>query len=781
MNYFVLTHNRISQWDDKIGEHYNFPRKYKNLDLEGSIFLYYHGKNNDPFDLTKKSDPMYFGLGRLGEKMFSIEQDSYFIKIEKLTLFRSKVSFKNSRGYLEEIPESKSSNYFRDGIRELSEDNFIQIIFECLKTESLSISKGLEIFPDITTKFSFSQWLTLNVTEKLRYRLPLILEHISEKGIDYDEIKKVRNVGKKKIEQILVCAENFSGDIIDSENLEQFRLVLLEKGSNRIKNRVNFVLNHVKKYGGVYYEKLFSIENLGKKSFKEIQYLWNNFVRGRDLERFKIDHGFISFLIAHGSVRILNRISLIEKHIHQSGDIHGLQGIRGLGASTIEEIKTLLGEYRIDPFKLTEEELILQKCEDAIHSSSEAFINVINELDRNRNYITFRSKLALHERITIIIKQSYPSINDSAFVVGESDIVLYTYLQFWTKLTPFHYNLYIQFFDSSLSDLSRERRRQIFKASNNEPYELPDILGFDFVGAPNVLRNYSIQGYGSYVSDSILFLYSKKISWRGYLIPEHLNPAYIKILISALGYAYINEGSKIKVVTKKDIERIRRQKIIEKYVTFNEDEGVLTKHLCEELDRYGIKVDPTYLPGYIKRNEFDIRQRLDWTWVKKDGLLDRDPDVKSFKEFFETRISRGNSFHEALAELRKYYPDYRVRNGMALLNSVNSRHVKDIREKMFLGHWSKDNDLRKKFIVLMKYPKSALNKVVHWHPLLLKYYVAPTLDSLNNNVFWIYKMSDYEKILDLRDYIRESTWNARVIFKYKDIYYNIDFDELDVY
>ncbi|STQ46423.1 Uncharacterised protein [Ewingella americana] len=67
--YVVLTENDVSQWDDKTGERYHFPKQYSKSIKPGMQFVYYKGRlkpENKAFEGQRLSkSPHYFGIGRI--------------------------------------------------------------------------------------------------------------------------------------------------------------------------------------------------------------------------------------------------------------------------------------------------------------------------------------------------------------------------------------------------------------------------------------------------------------------------------------------------------------------------------------------------------------------------------------------------------------------------------------------------------------------------------------------------------------------------------------------
>ncbi|MDM1530752.1 HNH endonuclease [Myroides odoratimimus] len=130
INYLVITENDVSQWDDKTGEYYHFPSKYKNKLVEGSKVIYYKGVRKEKKFVRLSDEPHYFGIATIGEIKQEVSSDNkttYYATINNYIPFKEAVSFKDLNGeYLE--PRNDRGNYFRDGVRVIDEDVYKTIV-----------------------------------------------------------------------------------------------------------------------------------------------------------------------------------------------------------------------------------------------------------------------------------------------------------------------------------------------------------------------------------------------------------------------------------------------------------------------------------------------------------------------------------------------------------------------------------------------------------------------------------------------------------------------------
>ena len=131
MKHVIITENDESQWDDKTGISYNYPSKYSGILLPGTKVIYYKGKLKDKRfeDIRLSNDPHYFGVAIIGDNYLdkNASKKEYYCDILTYQPFDEAVPFKINGDYVETIPESKKSNYWRDGVREITKVTFDKI------------------------------------------------------------------------------------------------------------------------------------------------------------------------------------------------------------------------------------------------------------------------------------------------------------------------------------------------------------------------------------------------------------------------------------------------------------------------------------------------------------------------------------------------------------------------------------------------------------------------------------------------------------------------------
>lgn len=115
MRYAVITENDVSQWSDKTGSEYHFPKRYAKYLTPGTTVVYYKGKLKDTNFRDKRlsDEPHYFGFATIEQDPFKdegSEKGDLFVTIENYTPFKDAVPNKLPRTdeYIEQIPDNRS-------------------------------------------------------------------------------------------------------------------------------------------------------------------------------------------------------------------------------------------------------------------------------------------------------------------------------------------------------------------------------------------------------------------------------------------------------------------------------------------------------------------------------------------------------------------------------------------------------------------------------------------------------------------------------------------------
>ncbi|WP_295721082.1 hypothetical protein [Mucilaginibacter sp.] len=133
MPYAIITQNDVSKWDDIEGKKYHFPNKYLRILVPGTKIIYYKGVLKDKaFEdqrLSKKAH--YFGLAEIGAIKIDPENPkNSFCDFKDYTRFKTAIYFIDAKTnkYFEKTPPSRESNYWRDGVREITKDIYESIL-----------------------------------------------------------------------------------------------------------------------------------------------------------------------------------------------------------------------------------------------------------------------------------------------------------------------------------------------------------------------------------------------------------------------------------------------------------------------------------------------------------------------------------------------------------------------------------------------------------------------------------------------------------------------------
>ena len=130
--YAIITENDESEWEDIKGEGYHYTNTYRNILTPGCQVIYYKGKLRDQrFSESRLSnDPHYFGCAEFGKSVedSSSEKGDLFCEIIKYQEFNYSVPFKVDVKYIENIPDSRKSNFFRFGVRETYKETYDRIL-----------------------------------------------------------------------------------------------------------------------------------------------------------------------------------------------------------------------------------------------------------------------------------------------------------------------------------------------------------------------------------------------------------------------------------------------------------------------------------------------------------------------------------------------------------------------------------------------------------------------------------------------------------------------------
>lgn len=128
----IISENDESKWHDRTGVLYHFPNKYQKLLLPGTRVIYYKSKlKNAKFSKERLSDePHYFGTATIGKVFADANSPTQnkFAEIIKFQICSSPILAKMGTQFLEKIPQNRKTNYWRDGVRNISAETYHDII-----------------------------------------------------------------------------------------------------------------------------------------------------------------------------------------------------------------------------------------------------------------------------------------------------------------------------------------------------------------------------------------------------------------------------------------------------------------------------------------------------------------------------------------------------------------------------------------------------------------------------------------------------------------------------
>lgn len=167
-NFSIITENDISKWDDTTGKLYHFPKRYEELLKEGTVVIYYKGALKDKSFMKDRLSklPHYFGMAKVKE-VYSDSKSSkgdLFAKLEEFQPFDIPILAKRDGQFIENIPSNRSSNYWRDGVRKVSEDIYNKILASVYREQQAIIKKEKEVMLE-----SYDEALTSGVEGKKNF------------------------------------------------------------------------------------------------------------------------------------------------------------------------------------------------------------------------------------------------------------------------------------------------------------------------------------------------------------------------------------------------------------------------------------------------------------------------------------------------------------------------------------------------------------------------------------------------------------------------------------
>ena len=157
--YAIITENDESAWADETGILYHFPKRYLKYLEPGTHVIYYKGSlKNKFFSKNRLSNaPHYFAIAKIGKTYPDKEssKNDFFATITDFIPFEEAVLAKDNSNYLETVPDSRKSNYWRDGVRAIDEETYHLIISKVIPNK-VSEQKTAYISDETVGKFQDS-------------------------------------------------------------------------------------------------------------------------------------------------------------------------------------------------------------------------------------------------------------------------------------------------------------------------------------------------------------------------------------------------------------------------------------------------------------------------------------------------------------------------------------------------------------------------------------------------------------------------------------------------
>ena len=130
--FVVIVENDESDWNDRAGEQYHFPKMYRHILTPGTPVIYYKGYLTKPKYRTRRlaDEAHYFGqatIGTISRDPNSAKGDLY-AKIVDFQPFLVPVLAKEDGNFLEHVPQKQAKNYWRKGVRKIDQDVFKLIV-----------------------------------------------------------------------------------------------------------------------------------------------------------------------------------------------------------------------------------------------------------------------------------------------------------------------------------------------------------------------------------------------------------------------------------------------------------------------------------------------------------------------------------------------------------------------------------------------------------------------------------------------------------------------------
>lgn len=215
--YTIITENDLSQWNDIPGQKYHFPNRYRNYLIPGTEVIFYKGTmvKKEFKDKRLSRFPHYFAYAVIDKIELDPEstKKDWYAFFSEYQKFDQPVLAKQNGIFFEKIPESRKTNYWRNGVRPVDPDVFFSIIENStVSTETVQENSEFISYQEGTKSIIYSTKFERNTT--LRQRV------LQEKGFTcvccgFNFEKTYGEIGKNFIHvHHIVPLHRYSGEAV---------------------------------------------------------------------------------------------------------------------------------------------------------------------------------------------------------------------------------------------------------------------------------------------------------------------------------------------------------------------------------------------------------------------------------------------------------------------------------------------------------------------------------------------------------------------------------------
>lgn len=469
---------------------------------------------------------------------------------------------------------------------------------------------------------------------------------------------------------------------------------------------------------------------------------------------------FRSFLLLNGSTRIINRVDEILNSAVDVGlsRIFGVGIIRGLGEKSLRQLKELVKQFDPDQEYNHQSEKFPLEIEGVLFESKPSVNYLFNLLAYDYKHLTYRACRMIIPKVVDLdgIKPLGKTVD-----ISITTIECRLYYGFIRK-GPISFFLLNKYFPDQL-DLSKERLRQLFFNDNkNRPllikFELDDrkrkfnfdLFGYKFMADNLLVDSLNIEDLSTLKDNDFITNRQFEITFNK---KQHI------IIFNDTGFERIEEKISQSVSLTKQVVSI-----MESFVSIHESSGVTTTMIVEDLLEYNLKYTTSQVNDIGRLKSSTLKRRLDKTWVIKDGLFDIDPDFKSFSEWFVFLIKNGKNPIEGIKIVREIYPNYKLRNFVALVQRKLGKEYNFVMLNSELFDRVYLNKLRK----VLNSPGLLQYESISWPSFWFEYIERVAVTVISGQHQLVFQCKDFKSCEDFKAIIESFSWKASVVYNYDE-------------